>query len=101
MPGEPASARMERSVISLLTVVAFHQVVASNLPRIGYLTFLDGLVYVAFFTVGATMLATIWAQRQEFLGRPERVAKMDLVGRIVFPIWLVVALGVLWAVYHG
>jgi hypothetical protein len=101
MPGEPATSRMERSVIALLTVVAFHQVVAGNLPRIGYLTFLDGMVYVAFITVGGTMLTTVWCQRQEFLGRPERVAKLDFIARIVFPAWLVAALTVLWFVYHG
>ena len=101
MPGEPASVRMERSVISLLTVVAFHQVVASNLPRIGYLTFLDGMVYVAFFTVGATILTTIWCQRQEYLGKPEMVEKMDKWGRVVFPVVLTVAMAALWIVYHG
>ncbi|MCH2110287.1 MAG: hypothetical protein MK135_13245, partial [Polyangiaceae bacterium] len=76
MPGEPASVRLERGVIALLTVVAFHQVVAANLPRIGYLTFMDGIVYIAFGSVGLTMIATIWAQRQEYLGKPERIAKM-------------------------
>ena len=100
MPGEPASVRMERSVISLLTVVAFHQVVASNLPRIGYLTFLDGMVYVAFFTVGATILTTIWCQRQEYLGKPEKVEMMDKWGKIVFPVVLSIAMTVLWFTYH-
>jgi hypothetical protein len=59
------------------------------------------MVYVAFFTVGATMLSTIWAQRQEFLGKRERVDKMDKIGRIVFPLWIVVSMGALWIVYHG
>lgn len=101
MPGEPASVRMERSVISLLTVVAFHQIVAANLPRIGYLTFLDGMVYVAFVTVGATIMSTIWCQRQEYLGKPENVAKLDKIGRIVFPVALFGSMAILWFYYHA
>jgi hypothetical protein len=100
MPGEPASVRMERTVIALLTVVAFHQVVAANLPRIGYLTFLDGMVYVAFVTVGLTVLTTIWAQRQEYQGNLEMVEKLDRIGRWAFPAILFSALAFLWVFYH-
>ena len=101
MPGEPASVRMERGVIALLTVVAFHQVVSANLPRIGYLTFMDGIVYVAFASVGLTMISNIWAQRQEYMGKPENGVKMDKIGKIAFPIVFVVAIATLWFVYHG
>lgn len=100
MPGEPASTRMERGVIALLTVVAFNQVVASNLPRIGYLTFMDGVVYVAFASVGLTMLTNIWAQRQEYLGHPEKVAQLDKICRIAFPAVFVVTMLILWVAYH-
>lgn len=101
MPGEPASVRMERGVIALLTVVAFHQVVSTNLPRIGYLTFMDGVVYVAFASVGLTIMSNIWAQRQEYLGKPENVEKMDAIGRVAFPVVFLVALAVLWIIYHA
>lgn len=100
MPGEPAGVRMERGVIALLTVVAFHQIVSANLPRIGYLTFMDGVVYVAFASVGLTMLTTIWAQRQEYLGKPENVAKMDRIARVAFPVVFIGAIGILWLIYH-
>lgn len=100
MPGEPASVRMERTVIALLTVVAFHQVVATNLPRIGYLTFMDGIVYVAFASVGLTMLSTIWAQRQEYLGKEENVAKLDQIGKVAFPVIFLLAVLILYLVYH-
>ncbi len=100
MPGEPASVRMERGVIALLTVVAFHQVVASNLPRIGYLTFMDGVVYLAFISVGLTMLTTIWAQRQEYLGNTKNIERMDKIGRIAYPIIFLGALMLLYLIYH-
>lgn len=100
MPGEPASTRMERGVIALLTVVAFNQVVASNLPRIGYLTFMDAVVYVAFASVGLTMLTNVWAQRQEYLGHPEKVAQLDKICRIAFPAVFAVVMAILWVVYH-
>lgn len=101
MPGEAASTRMHRSVIALLTIVAFHQIVASNLPRIGYVTFMGGVVYVAFASVGLTIISTVWAQRQEYLGKPENIEKMDKIARIAFPAVFIVAVGILWLVYHG
>ena len=100
MPGEEASVRMERGVIALLTVVAFHQIVATNLPRIGYLTFMDGVVFIAFASVGLTMLTTIWAQRQEHLGNSDRVGKLDQICRVAFPGVFFLALLILWIVYH-
>lgn len=100
MPGEEASVRMERAVIALLTVVAFHQVVASNLPRIGYLTFMDGVVFVAFGSVGLTMLASIWAQSQQAAGKPERIEQLDRIGRWAYPLIFTLAVAILWVVYH-
>jgi hypothetical protein len=101
MPGEPASVRLERGFVGLLTVVAFHQVVSQYLPRIGYMTFMDAIVYLAFLSIGLTMLLTMYAQRLEYTGRPEQVVRMDRVAQIAFPTGLVVAMIVLWFVYHG
>jgi hypothetical protein len=100
MPGELATTRMERAFIALLTVVAFHQIVAANLPRISYLTFMDGAVFVAFASVGLTMVSIMLAQRYESLGRPDVVLRMDKQARWMFPAIFIVALVALWITYH-
>jgi hypothetical protein len=100
MPGEKATSRMERAFIALLTVVAFHQIVAANLPRISYLTFMDGVVFVAFASVGLTMVSIILSQRYENLGRPDVVDRMDRHARWMFPLVFIVAMAALWVIYH-
>lgn len=100
MPGEPATSRMERAFIALLTVVAFHQIVAGNLPRISYLTFMDGVVFVAFASVGLTMVSIMLSQRYENQGRADVVLRMDRYARLMFPAIFVVAFAALWLIYH-
>jgi hypothetical protein len=100
MPGEKATSRMERAFIALLTVVAFHQIVAANLPRISYLTFMDGVVFVAFASVGLTMVSIMLSQRYENLERFDVVERMDRHARWMFPLVFFVALTALWFVYH-
>jgi hypothetical protein len=100
MPGERATSRMERAFIALLTVVAFHQIVAANLPRISYLTFMDGVVFVAFASVGLTMASIILSQRYENLERMDIVDRLDRVARWMFPLIFVVAMAALWVIYH-
>lgn len=101
MPGEPASVRLERGFVGLLTVVAFHQIVSQYLPRIGYMTFMDAVVYLAFGSVGLTMFTTMYAQRLEYTGRADRVIQIDRVCQILFPVTFFSALVVLWFVYHA
>ena len=62
---------------------------------------MDGVVYLAFASVGLQMLSTIWAQRQEYLGKKENVEKMDRIGRIAYPLIFLVGLTVLYLIYHS
>lgn len=101
MKGESSDIRMERNYISLLTVVAFHQIVSSNLPKISYLTFLDGIVFVAFSVVGATVVHMIVTQRAQFAGDVGKIERMDRRARWLFPVVLTAALLALWTFYHS
>jgi hypothetical protein len=101
MKGESSDIRMERNYISLLTVVAFHQIISSNLPKISYLTFLDGIVFVAFGVVGATVVHMIVTQRAQYAGNLGKVERLDRRARWLFPTVLTVALTALWIFYHS
>ncbi len=96
MTGEAAPTRLQRAFIATLSVVAFHQVVSQNLPRIGYLTFLDGVVYLAFVSSGLSIVQIIATHH---LG-PERAGRLDRTCRWAFPLGFGLVLGGLWAFFH-
>jgi hypothetical protein len=100
MTGEAAGTRMQRSFIALLTLVAFYQVLAGNLPRISYLTFLDGIAFLAFASVGITIVQIVLAQRAAQRGAPERVERLDVLARWLVPSFFVVGLVALWLWFH-
>ena len=89
--------RVEVSSATLLTFVAFNFTVANNLPRIGYLTFMDALL------IGGFVISVIVVVYNVALKRLEADGRTNLANRIDKPmIWLypvLFCLGALIAVY--
>ncbi len=98
--GEPSAGRMQRTFIALLTVVAFHHVVASHLPRISYLTFVDAVVYASFAAVLGVLVTVVQLHEAERAGQAERVAAMERRARLAHPAAFAALLTALWAYYH-
>jgi hypothetical protein len=100
MRGEASTGRMQRTFVALLTVVAFHHIVAGHLPKIPYLTFVDAVVYAAFLSVGATLLQVVRIHNAQHAGQTERVERMERTGRWGHPVGFALTLIVLWIVFH-
>lgn len=100
MVGENASLRLQRLVIAMLAMIAFHQVIVSNLPRIGSITFIDALVYLCFISVGFTVLHLIIFHNLERLNQKERGMRMDKRAKYLYPSFFLGAVVVVWVYYH-
>ncbi len=100
MTGEAAGTRMQRAFIALLSVVAYHQVVANHLPRIPYLTFMDSTVYLAFAFTAATVVQIVATHRFERAERSDRAARLDRISRVLFPLVFVLGIAGLWVFYR-
>ncbi len=69
--------RVEVSSATLLTFVAFNFTVADNLPRIGYLTFMDALLIGAFVASVIVVIYNVILKRLETDGRGELAHRID------------------------
>jgi hypothetical protein len=69
--------RVEVSSATLLTFVAFNFTVADNLPRIGYLTFMDALLIGAFVVSVIVVIYNVILKRLEADGRIELAHRID------------------------
>ncbi len=89
--------RVNISFIGILTVVAYQIVLSEILPRISYLTLMNGFLNMSFFIVCASVLVSLrvgWLDRS---GRAEAGDRIDRWCRRYFPMLYVGLLGVVVA----
>lgn len=100
MRAEPSAGRMQRTFVALLTVVAFHHIVAGHLPKIAYLTFVDAVVYAAFLSVGATLVQVVRIHNAQHAGDAARVERLERLGRWGHPVGFALVILALWITFH-
>ena len=82
---EHLGSRMDISFIGLLTIVAYQSLVVSSLPRISYLTLINGFVYVGYITMVASIVTNLWVANLNRRGAMDVADRVDQVGRWAFP----------------
>jgi hypothetical protein len=78
-----ADARIGISITSLLSTVALHLTVSSDLPHVGYIRLIDKVYNLAYVIIFATLVETVIAIKMHDGGQTERAHALDRTTRRV------------------
>jgi len=84
------SKRVDVSAGNLLAFIAFNFTLGSDLPRLGYLTFLDQLLVIAFVFAALMVVYNVIMRRMERTGMPERLERLDSKLLWAYPLFYLV-----------
>lgn len=84
--------RVDISAGNLLLFVAYNFTVSSDLPRLGYITFLESLMLVTFVLSGATVLTNVIFKNLEKRGKMRRLAYLDDLSIWAYPILYIIGI---------
>jgi hypothetical protein len=74
---EEYSRRIDIAGANLLIFVAFNFAISGDLPRLGYMTFLDFILVAMFIITGLIIVFNVGLRRLKITGREELARKMD------------------------
>jgi hypothetical protein len=86
--------RISVSFIGILTVVAYQFVLSDILPRISYLTLMNGFLNMSFFVMCASVLISLWVGWLDRHGQTATGDRIDRRCRWIFPLVYLGLLGV-------
>jgi hypothetical protein len=89
------SKRIDISGANLLVFIAFNFTIASDLPRLGYLTFLDAILISTFIVTALTVVFNVSLKRLDAKGRGELAQRIDDYVIGAYLVFYAVALGLL------
>ena len=91
--------RVDVSAGNLLAFIAFNFTLGSDLPRLGYLTFLDELMVIAFVFAALTVIYNVIMRRMERLGKERGLAleRIDLALLWAYPLLYLISV---WIVFQ-
>ena len=85
--------RVEAASANLLIFIAFNFTISSDLPRLGYLTFLDTMLVSTFFVTGLVLMFNVYLKRLEVEGKRNVAHRIDQYTLWIYPVAYIVAFG--------
>jgi hypothetical protein len=83
--------RVDVAGANLLLFIAFNFTISDELPKLGYLTFLDTILITTFVITGFVLILNVILKRLEISGREELAQKLDRFMVWLYPISFVAA----------
>jgi hypothetical protein len=84
--------RVDAAGANLLLFIAFNFAISNDLPRLGYLTFLDTLLISAFLVTAVVLILAVYLRRQDMKGRQAFVATVDRYVITFYPLAYIVTI---------
>ena len=84
--------RVDAAGANLLLFIAFNFAISNDLPRLGYLTFLDTLLISAFLVTAVVLILAVYLRRQDMKGRHTFVATVDRYVITFYPLAYIVTI---------
>jgi hypothetical protein len=94
------SAQIGIAFTNLLTIVALLLVINDTLPRVGYLTLMDGFTMICFLTIVVAVLVLIFAHRSTIKDNGNRAQKIHNLARWSVPATFVLLNIILFSSIH-
>jgi len=90
--------RIDIAGANLLIFVAFNFAISGDLPRLGYMTFLDFILVAMFILTGLIIVFNVGLRRLKITGREELAKKIDDYAlKWIYPLAYVIVIS--WAMY--
>jgi hypothetical protein len=91
--------RVDLAVTNLLVFVAFNFTISSDLPRLGYQTFIDTIMFTAFVFAALVVLVSVIFRRMETYGRESLARRLDSYMIWAYPVALTLLIVSSWVFF--
>jgi len=92
--------RIEATSANLLVFVAFNFTIGGDLPRLGYLTFMDAILVAAFAFSVFVVVFNVFLKWMELTDRRDRADRIDRFMIWLYPLGYVVAFGIMVLLFY-
>lgn len=80
--------RVDLAGANLLIFIAFNFTISNDLPRLGYVTFMDAIVVTTFVFSGLVVITSVAFKRMEVIGRESLARRIDKLTLWIYPLTL-------------